>query len=68
MNHSNYQDPYNSYFGSCLQIDEETWISKRPGMNGDDTNEYRDICTDYPGVDDFVHQEELGYRKGIQAI
>lgn len=37
-------------------------------MNGGDTNEYRDICTDYPGIDDFIHQEELGYRKGIRAI
>lgn len=37
-------------------------------MDGDDTIEYRDILTDYPGIDDVLYETELGYRKGIQAI
>lgn len=28
-----------------------------------DEQEYRDIRVDYPGIDDVVHEEELGYRK-----
>lgn len=57
------------YFFSFLifnkQIDEKTWISRESNDASDDeNNEYRDIRTDYPGVDDFVHEQELGYRKG----
>lgn len=32
-------------------------------MDLDEQDEYRDIRVDYPGIDDVVHQEELGYRK-----
>lgn len=28
--------------------------------------EYRDIRVDYPGIENVVHQEELGYKKGVQ--
>lgn len=45
-----------------FQIHEKTWIS-RTNTEKEEV-EYRDIRVDYPGVDDFIHQEELGYRKG----
>lgn len=45
-----------------FQIHEKTWISRNNTEK--EEVEYRDIRVDYPGVDDFIHQEELGYRKG----
>lgn len=45
-----------------LQIHEKTWISRKD-PNSDD-QEYRDIRVDYPGIENVVHQEELGYKKG----
>lgn len=28
-----------------------------------DDQEYRDIRVDYPGIENVIHQEELGYEK-----
>lgn len=46
--------------GMNFQIHEKTWISRK-GENSDE--EYRDIRVDYPGIENVVHQEELGYKK-----
>lgn len=49
-----------------MQIDEKSWISRdSENLSDDENKEYRDIRTDYPGVDDFVQKEELGYRIGM---
>lgn len=47
-----------------FQIHEKTWIS-RDQTDLDEQTEYRDIRVDYPGIDDVVHKEELGYRKSV---
>lgn len=54
---------FKSYFLCNIQIDEKTWISREiDELNND---QYRDIRVDYPGIDDVVHEEELGYRNGL---
>lgn len=45
-----------------FQIHEKSWISRDNTENEEAA--YRDIRVDYPGIDDVVHVEELGYRKG----
>lgn len=47
---------------SWLKIDFDKWTSEDLEDNED---EKRDICSDYPGMYDKLHQEEFGYRKGI---
>lgn len=43
------------------KIHEKTWISRNE--ISPDEHEYRDIRVDYPGIENVVHQEELGYKK-----
>ncbi|XP_031628864.1 very-long-chain (3R)-3-hydroxyacyl-CoA dehydratase [Contarinia nasturtii] len=45
-----------------IHIHEETWISRNK-MDLNDEAEYRDIRTDYPGIDDVVFKEEFGYQR-----
>lgn len=44
-------------------VDEENWVSPPVHLNHESQKEYRDIRLDYPGIDDRLHEVELGYRK-----
>lgn len=46
-----------------ISVDEKNWMSPPPDVVHDIRREYRDIVVDYPGIQDRVHQTELGYRK-----
>lgn len=48
-------------FRSIHQIHEKTWISRKE--QNSDHQEYRDIRVDYPGIENVLDQEELGYKK-----
>lgn len=47
-----------------FQIDFDRWKSEE----GDSEEERRDVMTDYPGMYDKLHKEEMGYRKGKTKI
>lgn len=47
-----------------ILIDEELWVPRNSNEFNDGRPEYRDIRLDYPGIDEYVQQEELGYRRG----
>lgn len=44
-------------------INGENWISPPADLQHETQREFRDIRVDYPGIDDRVHEAELGYRK-----
>lgn len=44
-------------------VDEKNWTSPPADLHHGTQREYRDIRVDYPGIDDRVHEAELGYRK-----
>lgn len=46
-----------------ILVDKENWISPPADWPQNAHREYRDIHIDYPGIDDRVHEAELGYRK-----
>lgn len=50
---------------SWLKIDFDKWTSEDLDDNED---EKRDICSDYPGMYDKLHQEEFGYKKGNTSL
>lgn len=44
-------------------VDDENWTSPPVDLHQESQREYRDIRVDYPGIDDRLHEVELGYRK-----